>query len=153
MDNYKLRPPADPNHTETSRTGKMFLFSVAEQVTCPVPPRLKCQPHRWLKDPFSRLPLPRMKGLKWHIKILWPLYIPSFKKSLPSQITMDQLDEFSTYFSIPFDKVDIRLPLPGDQVILPCVEVDSTDPDLTPGYTAIYVESFSYGMRLPFLLL
>ncbi|GAA0166440.1 hypothetical protein LIER_21593 [Lithospermum erythrorhizon] len=24
------------------------------------------------------------------------------------------------------------------------------DPDLTPGYTTVYVESFSYGMRLPF---
>ncbi|GAA0153950.1 hypothetical protein LIER_12066 [Lithospermum erythrorhizon] len=76
--------------------------------------------------------------------------LPTFiKKSVPSQITLGHIDGFSTYFSTPFDKVDTRLPLPRDQVILPRIEAGSTDPDLTPGYTAVYVESFSYGMRMP----
>ncbi|GAA0170938.1 hypothetical protein LIER_25090 [Lithospermum erythrorhizon] len=61
-----------------------------------------------------------------------------------------KLNGFSTYFSIPFDEVDTRLLFPGDQVILPRIEAGYTDPDLTHGYTAVYVESFSYGMRLPF---
>ncbi|GAA0150259.1 hypothetical protein LIER_09238 [Lithospermum erythrorhizon] len=33
-------------------------------------------------------------------------------------------------------QVDTRIPLPGDQVFLPRIEAGSTDPDLTPGYTA-----------------
>ncbi|GAA0161438.1 hypothetical protein LIER_17751 [Lithospermum erythrorhizon] len=64
--------------------------------------------------------------------------LPTFiKKSLPSQITLDHLDGFLTYFFIPFDKVDTRLEFHGDQVILPRIEAKSMDPDLIPGYTAV----------------
>ncbi|GAA0177889.1 hypothetical protein LIER_29761 [Lithospermum erythrorhizon] len=48
------------------------------------------------------------------------------------------------------EKVDTRLGLPREQLYLPHIEEGSTDPDLTFGYTSIYVKAFSYGMRFPF---
>ncbi|GAA0162188.1 hypothetical protein LIER_18334 [Lithospermum erythrorhizon] len=45
---------------------------------------------------------------------------------------------------------DTRLALLREQLYLPCIEENSTYPDLTFGYTSVYVEAFSYGIRLPF---
>ncbi|GAA0159159.1 hypothetical protein LIER_38807 [Lithospermum erythrorhizon] len=77
--------------------------------------------------------------------------LPTFvKNSTPTDLTDDQLDGITSYLSIPIEKVDTRLALPREQLYLPRIEQDSTDPDLNFGYTSVYVEAFSYGMRLPF---
>ncbi|GAA0175848.1 hypothetical protein LIER_28944 [Lithospermum erythrorhizon] len=71
------------------------------------------------------------------------------KNSTPPDLTDDQLDGITSYFSIPITNVDTRLALPREQLYLPCIKEDSTDPDLTFGHTFVYVEAFSYGMRYP----
>ncbi|GAA0169920.1 hypothetical protein LIER_24298 [Lithospermum erythrorhizon] len=77
-------------------------------------------------------------------------YLPTFiKKSIPPNLTDDELDGITSYFSIPHDKVDTRLALRGDQLYLPLIENNFAVHDLTPGYTLVYVEVFTYGMRLP----
>ncbi|GAA0140584.1 hypothetical protein LIER_01900 [Lithospermum erythrorhizon] len=77
--------------------------------------------------------------------------LPAFiKKSIRPNLTNDQLDGITSYFFIPHDKVDTHLALRGEQVYLPHIENNSFDPDLTHGYTLVYVEVFTYGMRLPF---
>ncbi|GAA0174432.1 hypothetical protein LIER_27822 [Lithospermum erythrorhizon] len=48
------------------------------------------------------------------------------------------------------EKVDTHLALLREQLYLPCIEEGSIDPDLTFGYTSVYVEAFPYSMRLPF---
>ncbi|GAA0158683.1 hypothetical protein LIER_15641 [Lithospermum erythrorhizon] len=76
--------------------------------------------------------------------------LPTFvKNSLPADLTDDQLDGITTYFSIPHDKVDTRLTLRGEQLYLPQIVNDSSDPSLTPVIPRC-VEAFTYGMRLPF---
>ncbi|GAA0186845.1 hypothetical protein LIER_34133 [Lithospermum erythrorhizon] len=57
--------------------------------------------------------------------------LPTFvKKSTPHYITDDQLDGFTTYFSIPYDKLDTHIPFPGEQLFRFCIEEGSSDPDL-----------------------
>ncbi|GAA0138689.1 hypothetical protein LIER_00386 [Lithospermum erythrorhizon] len=77
--------------------------------------------------------------------------LPSFvKKSVPPNLTDDQLDGITTYFSTPHDKIDTHLALEGEQLYIPHIENNSSDPDLRPGYTSVYVEAFTFEMRLPF---
>ncbi|GAA0150109.1 hypothetical protein LIER_09120 [Lithospermum erythrorhizon] len=152
MGDYELRPLDNSNHTECSRAGEMSLRPVVELTVQEPAPAATQIPipcvARGSVQSSTPAAVERAETAYQGIMASLPTF---FKKYSPSPITLDQLDGFSTYFSIPVDKVDTRLPLPGDQVILPRIEADSIDPDLTLGYTAVYVESFSYGIRLPFL--
>ncbi|GAA0168204.1 hypothetical protein LIER_22972 [Lithospermum erythrorhizon] len=53
-------------------------------------------------------------------------------------------------FSIPLDVVDMRLPLMGEHLFIPHIEEGSADPNLTPSYSSVYVEEFSFGILLAF---
>ncbi|GAA0141924.1 hypothetical protein LIER_42689 [Lithospermum erythrorhizon] len=77
--------------------------------------------------------------------------LPTFvKNSTPLDLTEDQLDSLTRYFAIPLEKVDTCLAILREQLYLPHIKENSTDRDLTFGYTSVYVEAFSYGIRLPF---
>ncbi|GAA0165138.1 hypothetical protein LIER_20615 [Lithospermum erythrorhizon] len=77
--------------------------------------------------------------------------LPTFvENSTPPDLTDDQLDGITSYFSIPITKVDTRITLPGEKLYLPRIEEGSEDPDLMFGYTTLYVKAFSFGRRLPF---
>ncbi|GAA0184737.1 hypothetical protein LIER_32025 [Lithospermum erythrorhizon] len=105
MDNYELRPRNNPNHTECSRAGEMSLFPVVEPATRElVPPATQVPATQVTRGSIqSTTPTAAERAEAAYQDIMTSL--PTFlKKSLPSQITIDQLDSFSTYVSIPFDK-------------------------------------------------
>ncbi|GAA0150405.1 hypothetical protein LIER_09354 [Lithospermum erythrorhizon] len=135
MGDYELRPRDNPNHTECSRAGEMSLRPFVEPTAQEPAPATTHIPVPCVSRGSIQSSTPAAAETVEMAYQGVMASLPAFlKKSLPSQITLDQLDGFSTYFSIPFDKVHTCLPLPGNQVILPRIEADSTDPDLTPSY-------------------
>ncbi|GAA0146327.1 hypothetical protein LIER_06312 [Lithospermum erythrorhizon] len=69
--------------------------------------------------------------------------------SLPVAFSDEDLVNFRQYFSIP-SSVEMRLPLEGEQVFEPLVDPSQSEGALSPGWTAMYIESLSYGARFPF---
>ncbi|GAA0153590.1 hypothetical protein LIER_37702 [Lithospermum erythrorhizon] len=66
-----------------------------------------------------------------------------------SQSADSQLWDFKEYFSIP-DDVGIRVPIEGESIMEPIVNKDDTEGAFCPGWTLLFLEAFSFGLRLPF---
>ncbi|GAA0168192.1 hypothetical protein LIER_22962 [Lithospermum erythrorhizon] len=145
VDNFELRPRTEADQAEASISGGMLIIPLAE--------------------PLAQVPLPQNTEPAnpiLHANVVeatraeeayqgMMASVPTFvKESTPPDLTDDQLDNITTYFSIPLEKVDTHLALPRESLYLPHIEESSTDPDLTFGYTSVYIETFSFGMRLPF---
>ncbi|GAA0174043.1 hypothetical protein LIER_27515 [Lithospermum erythrorhizon] len=71
------------------------------------------------------------------------------RDSLPVPFTEEHLRNFRGDFSIP-SSVDMRLPGEGDQVYEPVLDPAATEAPHYPGWTSLYIESMSYGLRFPF---
>ncbi|GAA0142239.1 hypothetical protein LIER_03185 [Lithospermum erythrorhizon] len=122
-DNYELHARTGPNQTETSRRGEI----------CQLPATV-----------------PSIEGPNQSVvpALLSPCNLED--SVVAARADAAYQDGLATYFSIPPDKEETRLALPGDQLILPRIDVGTSDSNFTPGYTAVYAKAFSYGMRLPF---
>ncbi|GAA0174082.1 hypothetical protein LIER_41656 [Lithospermum erythrorhizon] len=70
--------------------------------------------------------------------------------SLPVSFSEEDLVNFRQYFSIP-PSVEMRLPLEGEWVFEQIVDPSKSEGTLAPGWTAMYIESLSYGAHFPFL--
>ncbi|GAA0148722.1 hypothetical protein LIER_36780 [Lithospermum erythrorhizon] len=132
-DNFEMRARTDPNQMETSRAGESNQLAVpaslpSDNPTDPVVLMLADVTYQGIMDSLPTL----------------------IRNSLPATLTNKNLDRFATYFSIPANIVETRLASPDDQVILPHIDIGTSDPNFTPGYTVVYAEAFSYGMHLPF---
>ncbi|GAA0151669.1 hypothetical protein LIER_10344 [Lithospermum erythrorhizon] len=144
-ENFELRPCGEANQVEASVSGGMPILHPDR----PTNPTLQTAP----VNPFV-ITVPegvRDKAARAEKAYQGMASFPTFVKNFtPPGLTDDQLDGITSYFSIPLEKVDTRLALPHEQFYLPHIEEGSYDPDLTFGYTSIYVEAFSYGMQLSF---
>ncbi|GAA0153111.1 hypothetical protein LIER_11425 [Lithospermum erythrorhizon] len=119
-DNYELRARTDPHHTETSRAGELNQLAVPVSLTSdnPVDPAAVARADATYQGIMDSLP-------------------SLIKNSLPTTLTNENLDRFATYFSIPPNVVETRLAFPGDQLILLRIDVGTSDPNFTSGYTAL----------------
>ncbi|GAA0146870.1 hypothetical protein LIER_06718 [Lithospermum erythrorhizon] len=71
------------------------------------------------------------------------------RDSLPVAFSKEDLINFKQYFSIP-PFVEVRLPLEGEQVFESPIDPSQSESALAMRWTAMYIESLSYGARFPF---
>ncbi|GAA0176180.1 hypothetical protein LIER_29221 [Lithospermum erythrorhizon] len=71
------------------------------------------------------------------------------RDSFPVAFSDEDLVHFRQYFSIP-SFIKTCLPLEGEQVFEPLVHPSQSEGALSPGWTAVYIESLSYRLRFPF---
>ncbi|GAA0140976.1 hypothetical protein LIER_02224 [Lithospermum erythrorhizon] len=139
--------PSTEDHEEASISEGMPVLQATGSSAEPIIPAVKTT----ISPPTPTNPTEaeRAEAIYQDIMASLPTFV---KKSIPPNLTDDQLDGITTYFSIPHDRVDTRLTLRTEQLYLPHIVNDSSDPDLTLGCTSVYAEAFSYGMRLRFPL-
>ncbi|GAA0143361.1 hypothetical protein LIER_04061 [Lithospermum erythrorhizon] len=145
VDEFVARPHEKENEGEVSISGGMLVIRVEGPANQTLLALLVETPTPIPQNPDEEVARAEMayQGMM--------ASLPTFvKNSTPPNLSDDQLDGITSYFSIPITKVDTRLALPGEQLYLPRIEEDSEDPDMMFGYTSVYVEAFSFGMRLPF---
>ncbi|GAA0161582.1 hypothetical protein LIER_17863 [Lithospermum erythrorhizon] len=128
-DNYILQARTDPNHTETSQVGKMLIQ--------PLPVTILGESSQLTVPATHATGNPRDLAAAVRADAAYQGMMDSLstliRNSLPTTLTNDNLDEFATYFSIPLDVVETRLTLLNDQLILPHIDVGTSDSNFTPG--------------------
>ncbi|GAA0183991.1 hypothetical protein LIER_31308 [Lithospermum erythrorhizon] len=143
-DNYELRACTNPNHTETSRMGEMTQFPIVDPPT--EEPNQSVVP--MIQGP--RNPANLAVAARADYQGIMDSLPTLIRSSMPSTITDDNLDGFATYFSIPPDKVEARLALPGDQLILPRIDVGTSDLTLPQGIQQYMQKPFPLACTCPF---
>ncbi|GAA0163680.1 hypothetical protein LIER_19485 [Lithospermum erythrorhizon] len=70
------------------------------------------------------------------------------RNSLPVEIEHADLHHVREYFSI-LSSIEVRLPLGADRIDRPLVARGEVEGPLSPGWTSVYVEDFTYSLHFP----